>query len=101
MAYRRGNSYYRSRREGRQVVTDYLGSGEAGRLAAEADELERAALRAERIRLHRQAQADTELYRPIDEAGDVIRVLSDALLLCHGYHTHKGQWRRLRTNVNL
>ena len=100
MAYQRGTAYYRSRREGQRVVTDYLGSGEAGRLAAEADEEARAARRDSRARLEQQAQTDRELDVAIDDVGDLICALSDALLLCGGYHEHRGRWRKLRVNAN-
>ena len=101
MAYRRGNAYYRSRKAGGHVVTDYLGTGEAGRLAAQADNEQRRARRVEREHFLSTQQADRELDEAAESMGRFVAMLRDAELLCNGYHTHKGQWRRLRTNVNL
>ena len=100
MAYLRGRYYYRSRREGRRVVTEYLGAGELAQAIAQLDVLEqweraqeRAAIRAERAR-------EREVDRNLDAAGDLLRLLAQATLLVNGYHAHKGQWRRRRDGGN-
>ena len=51
MAYRRGNYYYRSRRQDGRVVTDYLGSDDAGRAVAELDALDQLRRRLEHLLL--------------------------------------------------
>ena len=96
MAYRRGSYYYRSRREDGRIVTDYLGHGAVGQLAAEFDRLEQAERRKERRMCHQQMEFDSQLDKNVQLTTDAIRALTDAVLLCNGCHTHKGQWRKLR-----
>ena len=96
MAYQRNGSYYRSRRVGRKVCTQYLGRGAVGRLAAEIDELERTRRRDEQQDWQEQMEADIKLDRNVEAVGKVVRALTDANLLCTGHRTHKGQWRRRR-----
>lgn len=100
MAYKRNGYWYRSRREGRRVVTDYLGNGLLAELLAED-----AAMEAAQRKLEREAQAaererEREIDRAIDQAGDELRLLVRACLLANGYHNHKGQWRRRRDDRN-
>jgi len=67
MAYRRGRYYYRSRRVGGRVVTEYLGAGEGA---------ERSAAMEARKREERALGAQ-------------LRELSAAVLRAHGYpHCH-------------
>ena len=96
VAYQRGRYFYRSRREGGRVVTEYLGSGTVGQFAAELYELEQAERREERLRCQQQIEFDGRLEQSIQTVTDAIRLLAEAVLLCSGHHTHKGQWRKLR-----
>ena len=96
MAYERNGSYYRSRRVGRKVCTQYLGRGAVGQLAAEIDELEWTRRREEQQDWQRRVEADTRLDSDVKAVADVVRTLTDAALLCNDYHTHKGQWRKRR-----
>ena len=100
MAYQRGRYYYRSRREGGRVVTEYLGSGDLGRLAAELDARDQIRRRDERLKLQEQKQFQERLDDCVDVTGDLIRAIADGVLLCEGYHTHKGQWRKARLPRN-
>ena len=96
MAYQRGGYYYRSRREADRVCTDYLGAGMLGRLAAELDEAERAERREERRKCEHEIEFDSRLDKTVQTVTEAIKVLTDAVLLCDGHHTHKGQWRKRR-----
>jgi hypothetical protein len=96
MAYRRGNYYYRSSRDGNRVRTHYLGKGELGRMLAAMDNeqiAERKHIQGEWTQ-EKEKQKTTERY--IDGQAARIRNLAKIVLLAAGYHTHKGQWRRLR-----
>jgi hypothetical protein len=90
----RGNRryYYRKRREGDRVISEYVGAGELAETAVAIDALEREIRRAERQRRAERRALDAQ----IDEVCDLIRALTFAELLVSGYHTHKGQWRRRR-----
>jgi len=96
MAHQRGRYYYRSRREGGRVVTDYLGAGMFGQLAAEIDEAERAERSEKRRGCRQEIEFDARLDENVRVATDAIKAFTDAVLLCSGHHTHKGQWRKIR-----
>lgn len=96
MAFQRNGYYYRSRREAGRVVTDYLGAGMFGQLAAELDEAERAERREERSRCQQQVEFDSRQDQNVCVVTDAIRALTDAVLVCSSHHTHRGQWRKLR-----
>ncbi len=96
MAYRRGRYYYRSKREGQRVVTEYLGGGEIAELTAQIDARERQREAEERVAIRAEKERQREIDRAIDTASDLLRELTQAVLVASGYHTHKGQWRRRR-----
>ena len=90
----RGNRryYYRKRRQGGRVVSEYVGAGELAGAAAALDALEREIRRAERQRRAQLRALDAQ----IAQVCDLIRALTDAVLLINDYHTHKVQWRKKR-----
>jgi hypothetical protein len=99
MAWLRHNRYYyRSRKIGGRVVSEYLGAAgdPLAELEAERDELrqaERAALRLEREKV-------AEVDQVIDQAGEMTRALVRAALLLAGYHPHERTWRRRRYDTS-
>jgi hypothetical protein len=92
----RGNRryYYRKRRQGQHVISEYVGQGGFIELLAKIDESDR------RLREMRQAEwrktVDTEManVRELADVEDLMRKLTAAVLIINGYHTHKRQWRR-------
>jgi len=88
--------YYRKRRIGRRVVSEYGGSGEAAAVVAALDAHERAerdARREQRREVRRQERAiDAE----VEAVCRAVRMLTAGALLLSGYHAHKGQWRKTR-----
>lgn len=88
--------YYRSKRRGGQVVTEYAGTGSAGESEALLDELERARQEAERAEWQRQIEADAALDQEIAEYALAVRRTVAAVLLASGYHRPKRQWRLRR-----
>jgi hypothetical protein len=90
--------YYRKRRQGSRVVSEYLGASKFAELLSEMDEMERDAGR-ERKRAERQEMARwLALDREVNQTLDLCSSLASAALLAAGYRTHKGQWRRKRGN---
>ena len=95
---RRGNHryYYRKRRQGGRVVSEYVGAGEHGAAAARRDVL----ARADRERMQQEQIRERERLLALEQAGadaeDHVHLVMRAWLLAAGYHTHKGQWRRRR-----
>ncbi len=95
----RGNRryYYRSRRVGNRVVSEYCGGGLAGELAAGIDQMRRDKLDRHR---HQVRELHAELQHLADDVrgfccdvGDFTR----ASLVAGGYYQHRGNWRMRMT----
>jgi hypothetical protein len=96
----RGGPYYtRSRREGGRVVREYVGGGLAGRLASESDRIERERREAEKRQYRQELERLRSLLAPVLKLSEAAEVLTRAELIASGYHRHKGEWRRERTNT--
>lgn len=94
---RRGRKYfYRKRRNGGRVVSEYLGAGPDAEAVAALDELQRQAREEQRELFRREREQQRAIDESVDQACHLIRTLVDAVLLLNGYHTHKGQWRKKR-----
>jgi hypothetical protein len=97
MAYlRKGRYWYKSRREGGRVISEYIGSGDTARLCAELDNLQvqqRARERSERQAL---AAQEHELDGTLDTISGQLHSLIEAALTVSGYHKHSGTWRQAR-----
>ena len=97
MAYSRNGYYYRSKRRGRRVTTEYLGAGEIGEMVATLDTLERQERKAEAARVAANRKRFTDQERVFDAIGNTVTKLAAAVLVANGYHTNKGTWRKART----
>jgi hypothetical protein len=95
---KRGNNlyYYRKRRIGSRVVSEYMGGGEWAHLATHLDALERDKQDEGRYGLQRLRAEIMEGDKALAELEQLIRTLVQGILLAEGYHAHKGQWRRKR-----
>jgi hypothetical protein len=90
-------NYYRSRRVGGKVRSEYFGSGAAAELAAALDRERRRQRQAERER----RRADEERWAASDSPLEMLVAATDmvveAALLAAGYHRHAmGDWRKRR-----
>jgi len=88
--------YYRKRRIGDRVVSEYVGAGPVAEAAAAHDELTRQAQEEMRELLRRERERQGVIDRRVDRVCCLIRHLMYATLLLNGYHMHKGQWRKKR-----
>lgn len=93
----RGLYYYRKRREGRRVVSEYVGSGPLAALSAELDAAKRQARESEwaEVRAARAEQRQTDVA--LGTAENALCALISAVLEGYGFHQHKRQWRKRRT----
>jgi len=92
-----GQYYYRKKREGKRVVSEYVGGGEWAHAVYTLEAIDREEREYEHAIRKRDIDQERMTNREIDALGDMIRALTGAVLLANGYHTHKGTWRRKRT----
>ena len=93
----RGPYYYRARKIGGQVVSQYIGRGEIGVLIAIGDALEREEREQEREAFRAWKQDLASLDEPLEELNSLVDKLAHAALLAAGFHQHRrGEWRRRR-----
>lgn len=90
--------YYRKRRQGNRVVSEFVGAGYLGSLAAQLDDADRLRQQAQREQVRRERATQDDLDKQVDGLGQQLADLVTAVLLVNGYHTHKRQWRRVRDN---
>lgn len=94
----RGNKryYYRKKRQGDRVVTEYIGTGTIAALSAEADRQKRGRSLCMQ-RLWKEQRIEYEAMDPDCQfLTAILRGLVRATYLTAGYHSHKGQWRKNR-----
>lgn len=94
----RGNKkyYYRKKRVGKKVISEYIGAGPDAEIIAREDQLERQKLKRNRQARERRRAEINALDDKLDLLDRLIRTLINAHLLLAGYHIHKGQWRKKR-----
>jgi hypothetical protein len=96
-ARRNGNLYYyRKRREGSRVVSEYVGGGILVDLEQRRAESERAKREADRERLRVERMSMAEIDQALDRFSGMVDSLMAAELISKGFHQHKRQWRRRR-----
>lgn len=97
MAWLKGKYYYRPKREGGKVISEYMGTGFYADLAAEQDKQEQARTKAKRELFLRQAAEQDEIDTMVDMVSGAYDALVDAVLLVNGYRQHKrSEWRLRR-----
>src|SRR4051794_29061450 len=94
---RRGKRYYyRKRRIGGRVISEYVGSGEAAEVAAAQDNAARTQRAASRALLANEQIQYEAMNQVVAQFQAAVRTQVRAQLETQGYHQHKGQWRRKR-----
>ena len=94
--YARGLYYYRKRRKGRRVVSEYVGADERAQILAAIDAADRAEREASRDKRKHVRNRERSIDAQLDDLAEMTRTLTQAVLLANGYRTHKGQWRKKR-----
>jgi hypothetical protein len=88
--------YYRKRREGNRVISEYVGNNLLAQLASEQVHQDREALRRAQTKWLLHIHEFNEIEADLDYLSKVVCELVRATLLASGYHPHKGQWRKKR-----
>ncbi len=91
-----GQYYYRKRRVGNRVISEYAGTGYAAALMLLLDEHERQEAQRKRAAWHAIVDAESELDARLDEVTEGVNAIVATALLVNGYHQHKRQWRKQR-----
>ena len=94
----RGNSnyYYRKKRIGQRVISEYMGTGSLADLYSDMDTqfvLNGVSLESSRLSSGMEAR---NLEAELEHLDEIIYGLVWATLLVSGYRSHKGQWRKAR-----
>jgi hypothetical protein len=94
---RNGNLYYyKKRREGSKVISEYQGGGEIVPILQHIEARDRAEKEAERERQRIERMSMAEIDKQIDEFSKMVDTLMEAELISKGFHQHKRQWRKRR-----
>lgn len=95
---KRKTYYYRKRRVGKRVTSEYAGGGAIALLLAKLD----AADLAQRVHEQEQQKIERAKISAVEDLAadfyELANLLLRAALLTRDCHTHKGQWRRKRAN---
>ena len=94
----RGNNsyYYKKERDGSRVKSVYLGRSEIAHMVAQ---LQSSSPLIERFARSMKSPDEIKFEKAeaaLDQASDLIELITEASLLAAGFHTHKRQWRRKR-----
>lgn len=84
--------YYRKRREGKRVISEYLGSDSEATQYAQSSQERGMRIHSEREKRREMTSTNAEIDRICETLTDAVR----AWLLASGYHQHKRQWRKRR-----
>ena len=88
--------YYRKRRASTRVTSVYVGRGALAEAVAAHDAWVRAVREAEQEDWRKTKEAELAIAAAVDHLGELSTVLTRAVLLASGHHTHRRQWRRKR-----
>lgn len=93
----RGNRkyYYRKKRVGRRVVSEYMGTEFSASLLSAQDDETRGERHLARVRSAQQQNEICILETNIEHMDTIICDLVRTTLLISGYRPHKGQWRKM------
>jgi len=86
--------YYRKKREGGRVVSEYVGTGEIAGLLFALDQSEYEERQKNRAEWKRRKDEAEKLAKDSKSLALFTRHILRACLLVKGYHPHKGQWRK-------
>jgi hypothetical protein len=92
-----GRYYYRTRWVNGRPVKEYVGGGLAGRLASEADRIDRERREARALEEKREREKLEALAAPVLELFEAAEILARAHLIAAGCRRVRGEWRRERS----
>lgn len=90
---RGGVYYYRKRRIGGRVVSEYVGGGDLACIANARAEIAKSRQNADRKLQREEREGAAATDKTLAALSGVIDTLVSATLVMQGYHKHKGEWR--------
>jgi hypothetical protein len=95
---RNGRSYYyRKVREDGRVHSEYMGSGLLAQMSAGEDNDKRRERNARQAAERDNRQTEAKIDRQLADVESALATMIHATLSAAGYHKHKGQWRKKRS----
>lgn len=88
--------YYRSKRVGDRVVSEYIGAGPVAGLVAQLDAHERRQAEQQAARWREFVNRESAIDHQLAELGTQLNEFVEAALLANGLHQHHGTWRYRR-----
>lgn len=88
--------YYKKKRVGNRVISEYVGGGLVVDLAQKRAEIERGQKQSERELQRIERMSMAEIDKQIDDFSRIVDTLMQGELISKGFHQHKRQWRRRR-----
>ena len=88
--------YYRKVRQGRRVMSQYIGGAEVAHAIAALEQGDHIVRAVEREQEGEQRAAERAVDAGLDRLAEQVQVLATAALLNAGYHQHHGSWRKRR-----
>ncbi len=88
--------YYRKRRVGRHVISQYVGNSDRAETTIAIDEFARAESRLRRAQLGRMRAAQKEAEQQARALSGLVDALIKSQLTEAGFWRHKGTWRKKR-----
>lgn len=94
----RGNNsyYYRKKRVGGKVISEYVGKGLVAQKIASMDLAERQE-RNKEVEATKKGMNDLKLLdKEATQLNSLMKQMVEGFLIVSGFHKHKGQWRKMR-----
>ena len=88
--------YYKKERDGSQVKSVYVGRGELAQMVAQLQSTSPLVEKLARTMKSPEVIKAEKAEAALEQASDLIDLITEASLLSAGFHTHKRQWRRMR-----
>ena len=93
-----GQHYYRKKRVNGRVVSEYVGAGILAEATQMLDQIEKEKTDLEKTEQQIEKEQAAAIDQAIDQNLESIGELIKGVLIDHGYHKVKGEWRKKRAN---
>ncbi len=96
----RNRYYYRKRRDGNRVISEYVGKGELAFLIAQMDEIERQEKETKAAKQRNNRETLEEIDRELSGFEEKTKLLLEAVLIEKGFYRTKSREWRIKNGSN-